>query len=148
MEKHIFHRFFILLTSAILAYCSGCDRHSDEGQAEAQTYATLKFYGDTLVEIQQAGVDVSQFKSANDFLDYCERNDIITKGERNRSEKDSWGNRFLWETYRSDDGEIVVQVLSNGRNGVLDEGVGDDMFLRVRIHKDKSMGVFMKPIQK
>jgi len=133
MTKHIRNCCKQIALVALLS--SGCATISDENQADAQTYSNLRTYESTLLSLNKAGFDILQFKSLEGFLEFCTNTGVLTKLDYLRINRDGWGNVFTWVNRVSMDGEREIWIISSGRNQILENGGGDDMYCKVMLDK-------------
>ena len=58
---------------------------------------------------------------------------IVDASETGRLLKDYWGNKYKWESSLLADKSRVVRITSMGRNGIDENGSGDDLRIEITI---------------
>ena len=59
--------------------------------------------------------------------------------------KDYWHREYAWQATLEKE-QTVVRILSRGRNGVDENGEGDDFFVQIKVaKKDGKVGVVFSP---
>ena len=126
----------ICLTGACFAFTSaGCVKNSGRYENEAQTSSNLRVWVGTIESFHEAGIRIDEKKTAHDVLVYLRATKAFSENELSLRESDGWGRPFHWKVAERD-GAIVVTIHSNGKNGIDEEGGGDDLFVEVTIPKD------------
>jgi hypothetical protein len=117
-----------------LMLLSGCSKHSDTNQAEAETYAGLEAWGQTISVLSEMGINLSQYKTTEEVLSKWKNTGVIEQDYLHRMEADYWSQPFDWST-RTEGESFIVRVASWGRNGINENGRGDDLYVDVVIVK-------------
>jgi hypothetical protein len=132
----------ILLLPAVASTITllGCVKTSDQNQSVAQTKRSLQMWADYVIESQKAGIDPRQFGSTTDILAKWRSLRVIGNSESKWLEKDSWGSTFRWKKTTHDNITVIV-IISDGRNRIPENGLGDDLSIGVSISNDGSAKV-------
>jgi hypothetical protein len=126
----------ICLGIACLAITTaGCEKRSDRYQNEAQTCSNLRMWAATIESLRDAGIRFEDKKTANEAVACLKETKIFSEYELSCHEADGWGRPFHWKVVERD-GASVIKIYSNGKNGVDDDGGGDDLFAEVTVPKD------------
>lgn len=136
----------LLLTVFVSAWATaaGCVKHSDEFQADAQVYSCLHEWGEYIAASYEAGLAVHECGSLQEAVAYLQKNGILETRDVERLSVDYWGRPYRWSAFRSG-GDIVIRVLSDGRDGVCDGGGGDDLYVDVTVGPSGSTTRYVKP---
>src|SRR5262249_45502240 len=125
--KTVTYRLFLVLLSPL----PGCGQ-SDLNMWNHETYNKLCVLSDHIRTVDRIGVSL-HFKSYDELLDLLQERKLIRMLERERLERDSWENGFV---FLKGDADGVFRVLSFGANGISDSGEGDDLYLEVKKKQD------------
>jgi hypothetical protein len=135
-----------LRTLVVLAFLfGGCQRQKlyDQNDSNAQTRHILAEWGLEVSAVSEAQfegkrVDLTQYKTAEQF---CSK--WINKDDRKLMERDIWGRPFGWSV-RTEGERTIVRVSSWGRNGINENGEGDDLYVEVTILKGREPQTLLK----
>jgi hypothetical protein len=131
MKSRLFTRgSFAAISFLIVAGC--VVRVSDRNQANGETTAALKRWGETIMVLHEMGTDLEKYASTAEILAEWEASGVFDTTDLGPFKHDYWGNPYRWET-RRENGEIVIRIGSNGRNGIWENGEGDDLYLEISI---------------
>lgn len=79
--------------------------------------------------------DLAAAEHLSDVLEIAEKKGIITPATKgNISLRDPWGNAYDYRRLEAVNG-TVIQIVSNGENGVFEFGQVDDVLLEVTVSK-------------
>jgi hypothetical protein len=79
--------------------------------------------------------DCKQVQSLKDALDLSEKKGFVTSETRKKlREADPWWNPYIFERKVADD-QIIFRLISQGENGVFENGRGDDITCEITIPK-------------
>jgi hypothetical protein len=93
-------------------------------------------WGSTVSNVLKNKLDmVENYKSVREVLNSWEKKELLEMGSRPNLEKDYWAREFKWEVQRKDE-ELLVKITSAGKNGVWENGGGDDLFVEIRVVRD------------
>jgi hypothetical protein len=135
-KKRLYLSCFLL---CILVWIVGCSssRDLDKNDAEAQTRFDLWLWGETLTTLVKAGENIEQFKSCEEVLSKYKEGDLLTPYERTHMKNDYWGKPFNWSIIRKPDKYFIITIISAGRNGVFENGKGDDLYMEIECTDDR-----------
>ena len=122
---------FLCFLMSILVWIGGCHHESDQNEDEAQTRYGLRLWGETLTTLFEAGEDVRQFKSCEDVLSKYKDSTLVSRYQLIRMKCDYWGKPFKWNIARQSDKHFIIHVISAGKNGVFENGKGDDLYVEI-----------------
>jgi len=127
--SHVWHCFFL----ASLLCLGGCRFGvSDENVGEATTDASLRLWGEMILSAYEGGFNCETCSSAADALSWLKENGIAPQSYDKYLKRDYWGHAYRWKSKKGSD-EINVFVISDGRNGLFEDGEGDDLWVKVRL---------------
>ncbi len=131
MKSRLFMRGSLAAFSFFIV--AGCVvRVSDRNEANAQTVSALKSWGESIIVLHEMGIDLEKYHSTDVILLEWKGTGVFDTTDLGRFEHDYWGNPFRWEL-RRENRDVVVMIGSNGRNGIWENGEGDDLYLEIFI---------------
>jgi len=124
-------RVFGLSLSACLVLLSGCS--VDETKRPiGETLYRLDALSELVLRLKESGHIVCQYGSVDDLLEDARAKGMIREAEVDRLSTDYWGRPYRWEVeVRPPD--TVIRIISSGRDGVFENGEGDDVSIEIRI---------------
>jgi hypothetical protein len=121
--------------AVILGAITGCQpKHSDENRAYNQTRAFFRDYASALSTAIYAGYDLGSCTSVDEMLGALRKANIITDKQQSALRHDYWGRDYSFFV-RKDDGVVVVRIITSGRNGIFEDGSGDDVTLEFKVNE-------------
>jgi len=129
MRKHL--RSLLLL--ALLPV--GCQRVNDTNRDNLDTRSNLNEWAHYVIILSDARIegkqlDIGQFKTTDDVISKIHSSDF------DFIKHDSWERPFDWSV-RTEGERTIVRVSSWGRNGINENGEGDDLYVEVTIVKGR-----------
>jgi hypothetical protein len=127
-----------LLVGCLLSVLTlnGCIYRTDEGFLNSLTARQLQVFGRVLERYHNQGNDIRALKSLDQFLTTAKDKGCLTQDDftplgpdpGDGWTTDFWGRKLRWQitTNRSD---TILRILSDGADGVPQEGQGDDIYL-------------------
>jgi hypothetical protein len=127
------------------ALAPGCRSENDYSPTRV-THGNLKAMGGFAVELATKGVCVSDFKSVDDLLRRAAKEGVISEPEIDYRgyHRDAWGRPYRWQVV-AEGAEITVRIVSDGNDGISQEGQGDDIYVEIMITRDGEPRMYMKP---
>jgi hypothetical protein len=124
----------ILKLAACCAFVAvtGCIKISDSNQAVAQTRYYLGLWSDYIRSSYEAGIPINGCKTLAEAMTLLDTRGVMEKDVQPRFTKDAWGRRYAWSVTEAD-GLIRFHIVSSGRNGVFENGEGDDLSVEIDI---------------
>jgi hypothetical protein len=118
-----------LIMSAVL-FALGCAKESDANQSEAQTRLSLRLWGEYVLSAYEADLPIDQMESCSAALSMLRQNGIIENVDYAGLAHDGWGRQYRWSVNKTRK-DIVIVILSDGKDGVSQGGAGDDLFVEI-----------------
>ena len=97
--------------------------------------------------VHEAGLDLVKYKSANQALEELKNKRLVDGFPINRMKEDYWGRPFQW-LVKTQGADAVIRVGFKGRDGVSQEGEGDDLYMDFFIKVDGTSYYYLKPCPK
>lgn len=117
-------------------------RSSGNHETEVTIYK-LEILGVCVEECQKRGVELYEFKTISDLVDYAVEKNLLDeeKSPKRSFRLDGWGHPFRWSIGKTEPSSTVITICSDGINGIPEGCSGDDIYLEIRI---SSSGVITK----
>lgn len=135
-----------LFVTFFLAFAAGCSNGNDVNSATL-TASRLDTISLIIIAMHEDGIECGKLRTIDDFIKRSDDTQMISKKDiaTHRLEQDAWGNPFHWRL-QSEAEAITISVISNGQDGVLQNGKGDDISLVVTIpHRGKPKVQLIRP---
>jgi hypothetical protein len=142
--KSLKHDLLCVLAVTLPLTVTGCHRDSDLHESEATTYHSLALWLRALVRGQEEKVSVDHLASLTEVLDTLAENHLIEPTDRKRLEVDGWGRPFSFRVQNEANSQ-KIRIISSGKNGVFQEGKGDDIVLEITIRRNGKLDVTVWP---
>jgi hypothetical protein len=127
----MWHKLFSVAVVAGLVSC-GCEKRSDAHQGTAETQYRLRQWGDYFTSSVDAGLDMENREAIREATDLLVTTRLIRTSDARRLLVDYWGHEFRWMRKRGYN-NTVITITSLGRNGIYEDGVGDDQYIEIQI---------------
>lgn len=126
-----------LLVLALIAALesTGCEKRSDQYQTEGRTWSNLELWGEYIKSTHEAGINLETRESPKAAADYLKSIKATSDYEYSLLVADAWGRPFHWKVFVRD-GATVIKIISDGKDGISQDGGGDDLFIEVFIPKN------------
>jgi hypothetical protein len=127
-----------VLILILLSQSTGC--RIPENTAVSWTALRLETIGQSIASLHVLGYDVTKATSLEEVVNEAVKKKLIDADDYQSSKQykeDWWGHALIWEKSFSED-EVYIRVLSNGPDGINQDGEGDDLFVEVRISTKNS----------
>jgi hypothetical protein len=125
-------RRLVVSTTLISILLAGCRKVYDRGQAEAMTRSNLRQWESYVTSLYEAGVPIDRYRTLDQAATLLEDSNAIGKNERNCLVKDGWQRDVRW-TVTERDGQTIIRISSDGKNGIDEGGGGDDIFVEITL---------------
>jgi hypothetical protein len=124
----------LVLLGLLLAIASppGCVKDSDRHQTEAQTWSNLVTWSECIKSTHDAGIDLAKKTSAKEAADYLKNIGAVSGLEYSQLASDAWGRPYHWQV-SVHDATKIIKITSDGKDGISQDGGGDDLFIEVDI---------------
>ena len=129
----------------VFAISPACEKHSDRKQSAAQTWSQLRFWGDTIESLHKAGFSLKMYKSPKEAADFLKKLNALTDHEYSLLIEDAWHRSFHWKMFE-DKGSKIIKIISDGKDGIRENGDGDDLFIEVTIPAIGPVMIRQKPL--
>jgi hypothetical protein len=120
------------LTMVLVVVCSFCGASCRTGESQQKDWTTFRLRWIASAAKHLSFEDVAPLKSIDDVLDLA-----VSKGGLPGKEGfqfDGWSRPF--QSFVSKDNTVAkLRIISSGRNGLLEEGEGDDLYVDVTFFK-------------
>jgi len=126
---------FVTLFVFLHTVC-GCGQVRN-GTAESETQYRLKCWGAAIAVALQVGDDIRVYKDPSEFEIAWELKEsgVVACVSKSYMLDDQWGRKFQLIVVTYNDAAKHVRVLSVGKNGVFEDGGGDDLYVDIRLEK-------------
>jgi hypothetical protein len=129
MPPHCWKVGTALALVILLSGCSNRDMNSDRNV----TIFKLRVLGEITTALVQDGVNLRQIHSVQELLAAAHASKRVTEYDyiQKYYETDYWRRAFRWAISTNQEGETVVQITSDGKNGIPEDGKGDDLYIEI-----------------
>ncbi len=140
----------LVLTYALVAMPLGCSNHGEPSSLFDKTLADLSYLGHVGVLVLDKGATPAELQSLESLISAALKyhvGDTLKDEDDARWTRDRWGRSFKWNTSSSEP-QIVVRITSNGRDGLSQNGEGDDLYVEIRKHTNEPAKMKLRPARK
>jgi len=111
---------------------------------KAKTRYDLCLIAEALIEMHNQDITITRYRTITEFVSAAEKDGILDRNDENRFIKDDWRHPLHW-IIQTEPEQLVVIVRSDGRNGLSEDGEGDDISVIVTLPKRGKAGYYLKP---
>lgn len=137
-----------LMITVVVIVATGCITRGPDYDT-GKTFSDLRSLADMVVALFRNNLNLTNCQSVEDMLAAAQEARIIGKADAEYEwhKKDQWCKPFRWEA-RHQSGETIVRILSDGRDGITQDGKGDDLVVEIRSRAGGDPEISIKPINR
>jgi hypothetical protein len=122
--------FFVFFFVSTVGCCQGV---SDTNQARATTASDLNRWESYIKLCRQYAFPIENCESIDEAVSLLKKHKLFDlKDDEVLLKQDYWGRKYHW-LVKKEPNETTIRILSAGRNGVFENGDGDDIFFEIVI---------------
>src|SRR5579883_867608 len=125
----------LLVVSAVVSSARFLRNSAGAGRSrKSETCYRLRILRECLVECHKRGHDLKKLRSVSELLWAAQEEELILRDTylEKTYEGDAWHRPFRWSVFRGV-GYADIWICSDGANGIPEGGLGDDIYVRVRV---------------
>jgi hypothetical protein len=117
---------------------------SSRNESAGQTWSDLEYLGRVIKNSIDAGLHFDKIKSYEDALAFLQSHNAIRDYEARNMARDGFKRAYHWSIENGGKG-TVIRIISFGKDGIDQQGQGDDIYVEVTTSRDNIVSVFTSP---
>ena len=132
MGRGVLRCSVLCMTFMACIMTGACYRETDTEWRRNHTLNSLRLWGEAIGNCLEDDPDeVTRYTKIAEVIAAWRRNGRLEGWTLPKLRNDDWGNELVWVVRHAGD-EVVVRVISAGKNGKFEGGNGDDIYVEVR----------------